>query len=295
MNFKHINMRIALVCVFVVASFSSFSQNSSKEVSGSGIMKDSIFNPFRLAIDKGLLTVEELEKLAPNYPRYHFTGSFKASNREYFLSLQKWAEQHPQEILKLESIKEFIQQSIERDATVFMEGIENVKSGAKNTEVSTSVKNEQLNKGLGLVTDFSEEYLKNISAVAPNMPSRPNRADKFETEQESMAHRISMNKWAREFPDEFRKAVLLDAYINIFRPDGRSVSDKKDPWPFPEFMRYKVSELKPELQSSGDSERDKRHFENQTQHWYFLYNKEEYVKIYGSLPVISTDYPLPKK
>lgn len=137
--------------------------------------------------------------------------------------------------------------------------------------------------------DFPEEYIKNISEEAPHIPQRPNRFDRYKTEKESMNHRIEMDKWAREYPEEFKKAVLLDSYLYVFTQSNTTAADKTDPWPYPEFMRYPVTTLKPEFYDSGNPERDKRHFENTTQHWHYLYDKDGYIQKYGPLPVIKTE------
>ncbi len=285
-------MRNIIFVLFLFLSKTAlFSQeeNIIPKVNPKDLIKDSIFNPFRLVLEKGLVTEEELNKLAPNRPKYFFSGTFRESNIQYYKKLQLWAEYHPEETNRMELIKDFVKESINRDFNKFFSVVETDVTEKRNIKESTGKNIVLPNNDSTLVLNFPDEYIKNIKNVAPHIPNRPNRLDRFNNDEESMNHRVAMDKWVKDYPEEFKQSLTLDSYLHIFTPDTGKIEFKKDPWPYPDFMRYPVTTLKPELYNTGNPEKDKFVFDQMTQHWYFKYDKPGYEKLYGHLPVINID------
>lgn len=53
---------------------------------------------------------------------------------------------------------------------------------------------------------------------------------------------------------------------------------------YPKFLSYPTSHAKPPFIDSGDPANDKVVYEMRLQHWYFLFDQDEYVRLYGALP-----------
>ncbi len=54
---------------------------------------------------------------------------------------------------------------------------------------------------------------------------------------------------------------------------------------YPAFMKYPVTEQKkPELKNTNNKDWDITVYNNEMQHWYYLYDKKGYVEKYGPLP-----------
>ncbi|MBX2903917.1 MAG: hypothetical protein KF872_10200 [Chitinophagales bacterium] len=62
--------------------------------------------------------------------------------------------------------------------------------------------------------------------------------------------------------------------------DGKAVAH---PY-FPAFMKYPVTEKRPELKETGNKDWDITVYNNELQHWYYLYDKKGYTQKYGALP-----------
>ncbi|MEX0812755.1 MAG: hypothetical protein WD048_11115 [Chitinophagales bacterium] len=137
---------------------------------------------------------------------------------------------------------------------------------------------------------FSQENKPNntISEVAPNMPERP-EGELIELHD----YRMAMDEWVAEYPEEFKKAVAIDASLNVFAPI-KSRAPKPGDRPLslppvgtlPAFMNYPVNETKPYFIDNNNPDYDSLVYKRKLQHWYYEFNKETYVQKYGELPTI---------
>lgn len=133
-----------------------------------------------------------------------------------------------------------------------------------------------------------DSEVKDIKNIAPHMPDRPD-GELMELDE----YRFAMDQWVMNYPEEFEKAVALDASLNVFAP-MKSRAAKPDDRPLtlppvgtlPAFMNYPVNKTKPYFVDNNNPDYDSLVFKRKLQHWYFLFDKELYLDKYGELPNI---------
>lgn len=103
-----------------------------------------------------------------------------------------------------------------------------------------------------------------------------------------------LEKWWDQYPMEyeaFLNAPELTA-LNPFYTGYHSVNRKGPRVAVPKFMMYPVTKEKPIFVDHGCDDTDNNIYALKLQKWYFLYHKDEYLKIYGELPIIPEDMNL---
>ena len=139
-------------------------------------------------------------------------------------------------------------------------------------------------------------YTEEIQKLAPNIPSK---AEGVSIDNPSYVK--EMNIWATNYPEEYEKCKRVLPAFALFEPMNYNVKDNgmgvlsgnsRPPTHNPPFMRYPVGKQKPIFIGGINIGMDSVCYRNKLQHWYYLNDSLNYIRIYGIYPEIKK-FPKP--